>query len=372
LAVVVLVVGLGAQSQRRPAREDGLRRELRGVQSQKRQIQTQIRAKQREARVVMGDIARVDGRLTQLEDQIEQTTSRLQAGMRAQGILAEELSLASAQLTEKRTRVRARLRAMAVNRHQTFLAALATSEDLGDFASRRAVLERVATLDRQLLEDVARLQREVADKKRRQDQLVAEVRGLRARQVGEQNDLEDARKEKAGYLDELRRQQAALRAQYDELERESNALAARIRAIQAARRSSGQDLPRYQGGFIRPVQGRFTSGFGYRTHPILGERRMHAGVDFAAPPGTPIVSVAPGIVIDAGYRRGYGNTVVIDHGGGVSTLYAHCSRLFVSEGQRVRQGQRIAAVGSTGLSTGPHLHFEVRINGVPVNPMPYL
>ena len=115
-----------------------------------------------------------------------------------------------------------------------------------------------------------------------------------------------------------------------------------------------------------------TSGFGMRYHPILHITRMHTGCDFGAPIGTTIHAAAAGIVIHSSYMNGYGNVVIIDHGGGISTVYAHCSRIVVSDGQSIKRGQYIANVGSTGLSTGPHLHFEVRVNGHPVNPLRYL
>ncbi|AFZ01535.1 M23 family metallopeptidase [Calothrix sp. PCC 6303] len=115
-----------------------------------------------------------------------------------------------------------------------------------------------------------------------------------------------------------------------------------------------------------------TSGFGWRIHPITGERRFHTGIDFGADLGTPIYAVDAGSVKLAGEKGGYGNTVIINHSAGKSTLYGHASKLYVREGQQVVRGQMVAAVGSTGMSTAPHLHFEVRVNGKPVNPHPYL
>ena len=125
-------------------------------------------------------------------------------------------------------------------------------------------------------------------------------------------------------------------------------------------------------GLLAPVSGRVTSRYGMRRHPILGYRRMHAGLDFKASYGTPIHAASDGVVASAGVKGGYGNTVVIDHGGAVATLYAHMSRIGVSAGEKVVRGQVIGLVGSTGNSTGPHLHFEVRVSGTPVDPRSYL
>lgn len=126
------------------------------------------------------------------------------------------------------------------------------------------------------------------------------------------------------------------------------------------------------GRLAYPIRAPITSPFGWRIHPILGTRRFHTGTDFGADFGAPIYAAHSGTVILAGWLGGYGQTVIIDHGSGLTTLYAHAQRLLVREGQTVHQGQPIAEVGSTGLSTGPHLHFEVRVNGEPTDPLAYL
>jgi len=165
-----------------------------------------------------------------------------------------------------------------------------------------------------------------------------------------------------GRLKDIDRRLAQLEAAQNEmtdyLQRLSQTAEGRARAARA-----------FTGTFIRPVPGEVSSPFGWRErHPIYGDRRFHAGVDLRGASGSPIKAAATGVVIVAGWRSGYGNTVVIDHGGGVTTLYAHCSALYVHEGQAVKQGQTIAAIGSTGAATGPHLHWEVRKNGQPVQP----
>lgn len=123
---------------------------------------------------------------------------------------------------------------------------------------------------------------------------------------------------------------------------------------------------------IWPASGRVSSEYGTRRHPVSGTVQLHRGIDVAAPAGTPVYATAAGTVVFAGHRGGYGLTVVIDHGYGLQTLYAHNSRLYVTVGDVVERGDRIAAVGSTGLSTGPHVHYEVLVNGEAVNPRAYL
>jgi murein DD-endopeptidase MepM/ murein hydrolase activator NlpD len=125
----------------------------------------------------------------------------------------------------------------------------------------------------------------------------------------------------------------------------------------------------WHGNFMRPVSGRITCPFGMRFHPISGRYELHTGVDIACPIGTPVHAAAGGVVIVARWNTAYGNMVIIDHGGGVTTLYGHNSRLAVSAGQTIRQGQIIAYSGSTGWSTGPHCHFQVNKHGTPVNPL---
>lgn len=375
LTVGLVVFGLVAPSmvdaQNRTQRRQvqTLQKKLKEVRSERAQLRRELGQTRQQTRTVVSEIRDVDTRLSQLEERLETTGARLGQARRDQVRVGRELEAATRQLAARTQQLRMRLRAMAKQPRGNAFLLLATSSDLSELAARNTILSRIAEEDRRLMDEVAALQRGVRRRKAEQDRLVRTISGLQTEQRQNQVALQGTRQEKAGQLGDLKRKQRNIEAELDELDRESAAIASRIRAYQA-RQSSGARVPtRGPGGFIRPVNGRITSGFGMRFHPILRRRRMHAGVDFGAPTGTPIRAVANGVVISAGYSGGYGNTVVIDHGGGVSTLYAHCSRIFVSSGAAVRQGQVIASVGSTGLSTGPHLHFEVRINGQPVNPM---
>jgi murein DD-endopeptidase MepM/ murein hydrolase activator NlpD len=235
-------------------------------------------------------------------------------------------------------------------------------------AGGEASIERFETL----LVDEEHTEAAIAERK---TVLAGDLAGLEHDQ--DRKEILRAELERATQLldDELRHQETLL-AQYDaeieEIEGEIAALEREQASIQKLIAQRATPAGAKPGILTRPVPGRISSGFGPRVHPIYGYERMHNGVDMDGAMGQKIVAATDGTVIFAGVKGGYGNTIMIDHGGGMVTLYAHQSRFAVSSGARVSAGQVIGYVGSTGVSTGPHLHFEVRINGTPVNPAKYL
>ncbi|MBV8296487.1 MAG: peptidoglycan DD-metalloendopeptidase family protein [Acidimicrobiia bacterium] len=202
---------------------------------------------------------------------------------------------------------------------------------------------------------VASQEQDLADRRQAEDAVRQQV----AAEVATQNYL----------LGQLQARKAEFQAQLDALQHQSDSLAAQLRG-----RQSGQaPTPSGHGVLAVPIPGApVTSPFGPRVDPIYGDIRFHTGVDFGAPYGTPIQAAADGVVVSAGPLGGYGNATVIDHGNGLATVYGHQSSIAVSPGQSVRRGQVVGYVGCTGLCTGPHLHFEVRVDGTPVDPMQYL
>jgi murein DD-endopeptidase MepM/ murein hydrolase activator NlpD len=208
--------------------------------------------------------------------------------------------------------------------------------------------------------------RQVAETTRAVAARTAEQRAVRDRLAWSQRELATARRDKRSTLAEVREDKEAAIGHMRDLQAQSAALAARIRSAQSSFVVPAPTGAASAAGFVWPVHGVLTSGFGWRWG------RMHEGVDIAVSSGTPVVAAKAGVVIVAGWMGGYGNLVVVDHGGGVATAYGHNTSVTVGVGQQVAQGQLIAYSGNTGHSTGPHVHFEVRINGGAVDPMGYL
>lgn len=366
LALALALPGIPAQHRsKKPVSQ--LRAELRKLREKKQHVKAELKKTKRQAQAVVSDIHAVDSRLSSLSDSLADTEDRLDESRREQRRTAEELVETSKKLDETREQVRLRLKRMYMQGDSNLLTAFARSESVGDIASRQVLFEKIATKDRQMFNDYTRLKREVAAHKVRVDTLVQRIANLKDSERQQQASLQDARQEKRGYLRELQGRVGELQELVDQFQADEESITSQIQSYDSS--GSRSPMPAFTGRFSKPVNARITSGFGMRYHPILHITRLHAGIDFGASYGTPIHAAADGVVISAQQMRGYGNVVIIDHGGYISTVYAHCSRIMAYVGEHVKRGQVIAAVGATGLATGPHLHFEVRVHGHPVNPL---
>jgi murein DD-endopeptidase MepM/ murein hydrolase activator NlpD len=244
------------------------------------------------------------------------------------------------------------------------------AKDLGEASRRSSLLAQVTNRDSDVLDRLRSLRQDLGDEKVKVD-AARDLAGKRRLVVlARLSDLQKARKDKQRLSSALDARIKEYQDEADAVAKQESGLTALIRSREQTRASRGDDSPpdgRVSGsGLAWPINGTVTSGFGTRWG------RLHAGIDIGAGTGTAIHAAKAGDVIFAGTMSGYGNCVIVDHGGGLSTLYAHQSRIATSEGARVSQGEVIGYVGSTGHSTGPHLHFETRVGGDPQNPMRYL
>ena len=280
---------------------------------------------------------------------------------------------------ERRLATVARLRYLQRSQSSQGLAILLQSDDLSDFISRRQRLKIVYQADQQILVKLSQEANLLMTQRTEVEKQKNTISMIKEQLLAQKSDYQAQAKTQNQFIKRLNSDRLALVPAQQQLEQDSKKLTVLIQkkiAAQQARlaRAKARSKIRIRGTGILafPVSAPTSSPFGWRTHPILGYRRFHGGLDFAASHGSTIRAADSGNVIFSGWYGGYGKAVILDHGRGMTTLYAHASKLYVVEGQRVKKGQAIAAVGSTGLSTGPHLHFEVRRNGTPVNPANYL
>jgi murein DD-endopeptidase MepM/ murein hydrolase activator NlpD len=334
---------------------------------------------------VEGQVSNLDAELATLNGRIDRVSQRLAATQQKLAILHSELENILSRLV-KRTDIFTQRAVVAYKAGPTaYLDGIFAAESFGDVVQRYAYYESMLDADSALIEeievlraetnerrnDVEQKEEEIATAKRLLEKDRARVAAIRAERAEALGALKSVLSKKKVLLADVEARKSRWQRIQDQLDRESD----NIQSLLAQRSSTSSTSPAqsYGGGqFAWPAPGPVTSPFGYRTHPIFGGRRMHTGVDIGAPYGATVVAAASGVVAYAGSMSGYGNVVVVDHGGGVATTYNHLSGFAVSSGQRVSRSQPVASVGCTGYCTGPHLHFEVRIGGAPVDPMPYL
>lgn len=253
----------------------------------------------------------------------------------------------------------------------SYLDVMLGSKSISDFISSYYLISEITSYDMDLLELVEN-QREQIEQKNLQlnaqkEKLEKEKRTQKLTQIS----LSNTKVLRENYIQKLNEEEQALQAQIDEYNNQVNEIEQEIKNL-AKTVSFGED---YQGGPMQwPIYGYYTvtSKYGMRTHPITGVYKLHTGVDISAPMGANFTAMAKGIIVKAEYNSAYGNMVIIDHGGGVQTLYAHGSEIMVEVGQEVEAGESVLKVGSTGYSTGAHAHFEVRIDGSTVDPLEHV
>ena len=301
-------------------------------------------------------------------DELEASISEAQAKLET---LEEELAAAEEKVNTQNENLNARLRNMYKNGSVGFIDVLMDSGSFSEFLNNLSLVEKVYTSDQDVLEELQKAYDEIDAKKKEIETLQAELSESKATMEEQKSSLEADKASVEKKKSEIAADSAETQRELDKLEADAQALTSSIRNSGSSSSSS-----KYNGGIMAwPVPSCHTvsSGYGGRIHPTTGKYKFHGGLDIPGSYGSAIVAANSGKVIWAGNRGdSYGNYVIIDHGGGVSTLYGHSSMVVVRTGQRVSRGQRIANVGSTGRSTGPHCHFEVRINGSRVNPNPYV
>jgi murein DD-endopeptidase MepM/ murein hydrolase activator NlpD len=320
-------------------------------------------------KAIQADLDAANARLTAIQKEQADTNRKIQETVAA-------IQEAQNRLQQRQQILNKRVRSIYIHGQLSYLEVILGSKSFSDFANRLELLRRVIHSDYDLILDIQNQKAQIEAKKAQLEADKAHLDVLAAEAQKEQDAIAAKKAEQQRVLERARaNKSAAEQLEKDLIDRSKQVqslIQERLRQRETA--SSGSDESYTQGSGVMswPCNGVITSPYGYRVHPIFGTTIYHSGMDIGVDYGTPIHAADSGTVIYSGWISGYGNAVVIDHGGGVQTLYGHNQSLNVSEGESVAKGSVIAYAGSTGNSTGPHCHFEVRVNGEPADPMAYL
>jgi len=367
LCALCLVVGAPALHE---AQAQGARSRLRSILSRQREVRGQLREIKQEQSQAATALSRARRQQQEARDAADAARSKLS---KVRGILRDvkaDLKQTEEDLAEHRGSMSRRITALYQAGQPSYLEVVLNATSFEDFTNRAEFSRLIARQDQTLLTTFVETQDKLCAQRAELEAREREAAELRTEAERQERAAERHTAQARAIVSQLEKDRATYEREMAGLEAAEEELAAIVRA-QGSR--SGGGGGGYQGTssgrYSMPVGGRITSRYGWRTHPVWGGRRFHTGVDIAASSGTSIKACDDGRVIRAGWMGATGLTVVIDHGDGWSTSYGHCSRLYVSSGQVVSAGQSVGAVGSTGVSTGPHVHWMVYRNGSHVNPL---
>ena len=398
IAALCLLLLTGAVS----AKSSGeLRQELNALQAQAETLRTQgaeleeqLEANRTDTQSTIDKKFAVDQQIRQTEAELENVNAQIQQYSLLIAGKQSDLEAAQQAYDAMRETYKTRLRAMEEQGSVSYWSVLFQSRSFADLLDRINMIREIAEADQRMLEElkdaakqVAREQEQLRQDLRAQDQVRAQLLALEAELERQRAEADQYLKDLAFAMENLTEEYEAMAAQeaaiqkqvmeaqaaYDQaLSQEEAARLAQLNQGNAAGGGGGTGTPSAS-GFLCPVSGAFiTDAYGWRFHPVKKKQSFHTGVDFAVSQGTPICAMAAGTVSDCGSNNAYGYYVSLSHGGGYGSFYGHMTNYVVSAGDTVSQGQVIGYVGSTGISTGPHLHFEIYVNGGTVNPMEYV
>ena len=333
--------------------------------------ESKLKANQVEQEELDKKINNLNEKIDNVEEKINSSNEKIEKLNEESKQLEKEIKNLEDDITSNEESLGERLKVINNNYTLGYLKVILSSNSISEFLNNIYIVQEVVAQDKQLLKDLEDDKSEIEDKQETLDKNKEEVKVTKDELVKNKESLEVDKKELKKLKEELVKEE-------EELEEKLQELAAKASASSSSSLESSSESSTSANSVISngswPVPGYSTvsSPFGYRIHPVLGVKKLHTGIDIPAPTGTPAVAVDSGKVIYSGVQGSYGNTVMIQHDNGLVSLYAHNSSLVVSVGDRVKKGQVVSKIGSTGRSTGPHLHFEIRVNGTAQNPLSYL
>lgn len=347
------------------------------LQDKQKEIEGQIEQANEELSGIKLDITenleqvqKLDENIEKYETELQESSEKIQIIQQSIQGLEETLKVEQEKYDKQKEIFEARIVALYEAGSTQYLDVLLKSENITDFVSTYFVISEIADYDSDILNTIGERKNNIENAKTKLEKERKELTTLIEKQTRATKVLQTTKKLRENYISKLSEKEKETQSKIDEYNQ-----ALKEVNMQIIELAKGGIATEYIGGELAwPVPGytKISSPYGMRVHPITKVYKLHTGVDISAPMGANFVAANDGIVIKAGYNTAYGNMVLIDHGGGISTLYAHGSQILVQLGDKVTRNQAILKVGSTGYSTGPHAHFEVRKNGVVTNPMPYI
>lgn len=343
--------------------------ELDSITQQIQQQLEKVKKIKTEVKAATTDVEEIEIELDRSQTEVRTVENRLIATKQQVDKNKTLLENTEKSLAGRTETLKKRIRSIYMYGQVSYLDVFMGVADVNDFVNRYELLRRILRSDVELIAAIKSERQLITQKRREIERDIAALEELKKIAIAKRAVVASRHQAKRSILDRIESRQDEAERAYTNLQQSSSRIEKMIRARKGGSSSPGSIVT---GSYIVPTNGTVTSNFGWRTHPVFGNQRLHAGMDIGADYDEDIVAADGGVVINSGTISGYGKTIIIEHNATYSTLYAHSSELLVSEGQVVKKGQLIARVGDTGYTTGPNLHFEVRVNGSPVDPREYL